>query len=209
MRTAIYLYVEEPQHRQQSTNQLAALRTFAKQKKWTITRIYIAKKQSQKGAPNTYKTTFHKMLIDAQKNKFDILLFGSLNHLSRQSILPTIKLLHQLCLWNIKFYSLNDPYLESSTIVTSLLNTFVNQERVYISERTRRGLQNQKVKGTRGPKGYLGPGAPPAKFDKKLARQLRTQGKTYQKIASMCGVSKTTIWRYFEANTKQPEASLS
>jgi DNA invertase Pin-like site-specific DNA recombinase len=46
-----------------------------------------------------------------------------------------------------------------------------------------------------GPKGFYAPGRPPAKFNLKKAKRLRTEGLSYEKIAVLCGTSKATLYR--------------
>jgi transcriptional regulator with AAA-type ATPase domain len=72
------------------------------------------------------------------------------------------------------------------------------QQRKNLSEATKAGLERQRLHGSPGPGGYFAPGRPQAKFDHELAESLRSAGLSQKQIAEKCGVSKTTIWRYFQ-----------
>lgn len=67
-----------------------------------------------------------------------------------------------------------------------------------LSEATKAGLERQRLRGSPGPRGYFAPGRPQAKFDQELAESLHSAGVSQKQIAQQCGVSKTTIWRYFQ-----------
>ena len=77
------------------------------------------------------------------------------------------------------------------------------QDSQRLSEATKAGLARQRLAGTPGPKGYLAPGRPPVEFDAALADSMHAAGASQDKIAKQCGVSKTTIWRYFQKNPQK------
>lgn len=66
------------------------------------------------------------------------------------------------------------------------------------SEATKAGLEQQRMTGSPGPNGYSAPGRPQVNFDIALAESLHAKGVSQKQIAQDCGVSKTTIWRYFQ-----------
>jgi DNA invertase Pin-like site-specific DNA recombinase len=80
-----------------------------------------------------------------------------------------------------------------------------------ISKGTKEGLTRQRLKGTPGPGGRLGPGRPEAEFDEEKARRLRATvpPHPYSKIAQLCGVSKATIIRFFGAAKKAEKKGRS
>jgi DNA invertase Pin-like site-specific DNA recombinase len=142
------------------------------------------------------------MLLDAKQHHFDALIFWTLNQLTRQNANNTILLLHKLSCWNVGFCSYTERHLDSChtsrETVFAIIALLVEQNSVYIGEKTRIGIEKQQQMHTPGPNGRFGPGRPPAVFDQERAQELRARGKSYTTIATVCGVSKATISRYFK-----------
>jgi DNA invertase Pin-like site-specific DNA recombinase len=89
--------------------------------------------------------------IGVQK-QFDMLVFWSLDRLSREGIVTTLGYLEQLRSWGIGWRSYTQPFLDTgnemvSGIVLSVLAAGARQERVTISERTKAGLVRARRAG--------------------------------------------------------------
>ena len=201
VRVAIYVRVSTSDGRQDTENQLAQLKAFAaKQKHWTVAKVYRDTASGKSSDREQYK----KMLEDAEKKRFDCLLFWSLDRLSREGVFPTLFALEKISGWGITYRSYTEQYLDSCGVfkdaVVSILATIAKQERLRLSERTKAGLARQKASGKPGPKGYIGPGKPRTVFDEAKALHLRkNEGMSYQQIADACGVPKTIIYRFFQS----------
>jgi DNA invertase Pin-like site-specific DNA recombinase len=91
------------------------------------------------------------MFEDASRGKFDILLFWSLDRLSREGVLETLQHLNRLTSYGIGWRSCTEMYLDSTGIfrdaVIGILAAVAKQERVRRSERTRAGLEKARSKG--------------------------------------------------------------
>lgn len=53
------------------------------------------------------------MMKDASQRKFDLLLFWSLDRLSREGVSQTLDYLNRLQSWGAGFRSFSEPYLDS------------------------------------------------------------------------------------------------
>lgn len=194
MRCAIYVRVSTSDGRQTNENQLLELREVATREKWNVTRIY----QDQASGKSSDREAYRRMIADAAKKKFDVLLFWSLDRLSREGVLPTLNLLNLLSGYGVQYRSHKEQYLDSCGIfrdvILSLLATLAKQERIRLSERTKAGMERARLAGR--PR----PGKPSAEFDRDLAKKLRDEDRSYSEIAGAVGVSKATVARFFSGS---------
>jgi DNA invertase Pin-like site-specific DNA recombinase len=83
MDVGIYARVSSRDRGQDFTNQLLALREFCLKQGWTIYREYV----DQISGDGRDRPAFRQMFQDASQRKFDVLLFWSLDRLSREGCL--------------------------------------------------------------------------------------------------------------------------
>jgi DNA invertase Pin-like site-specific DNA recombinase len=133
---------------------------------------------------------FERMFQDAAERKFDLLLFWSLDRLSREGVTKTFGYLERLKSNGIDWWSLKEEYLRSigpfAEALLAILAVVAKQERIRISERTRAGLERARAEGKQI-------GRPFADFDTRQARHLRRQGSSLRQIARTMGVSPATV----------------
>lgn len=200
MRGAIYSRVSAKDSPKDADQEIQQMQAMAFQNGCKTVRVY----RDSIAIPGAEQPDYRQMLLDAKQHHFDVLYFWALKQLSHQNATRTMTLLHQLSRWGIEFFSYTEPHLNSchasKEVVTSIIATLLQQDSVYIGEQTRKGLERQRKTHKRGPKGQLGPGRPPVKFDQEVVRNLRSGSKpmSYGAIASLCGVSKATIYRFFQ-----------
>ena len=198
MRCAIYVHVAATEAVQVAKSQIQQLKQTALREHWQLTKIYCDRTLKDFAVRPEYDL----MMADAEQGCFDILLFWALDRLSHEGALATLRLLMEFNAWGVHYRSFTEPYLDSCgphrQTVVPLLATFAKQQSSHISKQTKRGLARQRLTGSAGPNGRLGPGKPPVKFSHAQARRLReVEGFSYCKIAAACGVSKATIYRLF------------
>jgi DNA invertase Pin-like site-specific DNA recombinase len=187
MRIAIYGRVSTK--KQDEMNQLLQLREFVgTQAGWTLEKEYIDRVS---GAGRKERPQFQQMLADASQRKFDLLLYWSLDRLSREGIVKTISYLEQLRGWGVGWRSYTQPFLDTgnemvNSIVLSVLAAVAKQERVTISERTRAGLQRAVKAGRRL-------GRRPVRVDVQQARKLQRDGLGLRPIAKRLKISVNTL----------------
>src|SRR5438128_2047679 len=166
---AIYCRISTRDKGQDFTNQLLALREFAAKQGWIIANEYI----DLQSAKDDDRPAFRQMFQDASRRKFDVLLFWSLDRLSRAGGMATLQSLQRLTSYGIAWRSFTEQYLDSTGIfreaVIGILAAIAKQERVRLGERTRAGLARVRREGKRL-------GRPMAKVDLPLIQALRASG---------------------------------
>jgi len=187
MRVGIYARVST--RRQEEMNQLLELRRFVDaQVGWNVEREYV---ERVPGAGKKLRAQFERMMEDASRKKFDLLLFWSLDRLSREGIVKTISYLEQLKRWNVGWRSYTQPFLDTGNemvngIVLSVFAAVAKQERITISERTKAGLARAVKAGK-----LLG--RRPVAVDVNEARRLQKEGLGLRPIAARLGIAVNTL----------------
>ena len=136
-RCALYARVSTKDKGQEVENQLRQLREFAAHSGWTIAAEYI----DHETGKISDREQFQLMFTDASQRKFDVLLFWSLDRLSREGVLPTLQHLQRLTIYGVGFRSYTEQYFDSCGIfrdaVIAIVATVAKQERIRISERVK------------------------------------------------------------------------
>src|SRR5689334_19584267 len=147
MRAALYARVSTAD--QTNENQLLQLRQFAASQGWIIVAQYSEQVTGSKTDKD--RPALRQMFEAASKREFDVLLFWSLDRLSREGVLPTLQYLNRLTSYGIKWRSLTEQYIDSCGIfadaVISIMAVIARQENVRRSERTKAGLARARDKG--------------------------------------------------------------
>ena len=195
MKTALYARVSTRDKGQDTENQMRQLREFAATQGWKVTAEYVDKASGKRGD----REQFQRMLGAASRREFDILLFWSLDRLSREGVVETLNHLQRLMSYGVNYRSFTEQYLDSTGIfkeaVIGILAAVAKQERVRLSERTLAGLQRAKAQGRVGGR--------PAKVDDpktvKALRRLRGRGKSIRQIAAELRLSTNTVLKGLKA----------
>jgi DNA invertase Pin-like site-specific DNA recombinase len=171
-------------------NQLLVLRDYCKKMNYEIVNEYT---DIISGAA-TNRQQFNKMLIDASKRKFDMLLFYALDRFSRAGTRETIRFLQMLDDYGVSYKSYTEQYIDSSGIfkdvIIALLSTLAKQERIRISERVKAGLEKSRQQGRIG-------GRPPMDAYKiSQIRKLKTDGKSIVAISKSLKISRGSVYQY-------------
>ncbi len=193
MNCALYARISTRDKGQESENQLAQLRDFAAKQGWSI----IAEYTDKETGSNSDREQFQAMFKAASQRKFDILLFWSLDRLSREGVLETLQHLNRLTSYGVNYRSYTEQYFDSCGIfkdaVISILATVAKQERIRISERVKAGLSQARAKGRKL-------GRPRVQVNAMKVRALRQAGQSFEEIGQALGVSAASAWR----STKVP-----
>ena len=195
MRVALYARVSTKDKGQDTENQLRQLREFAAKQGWNVACEYIDRASGKRGD----REQFQKMFAAASKREFDVLLFWSLDRLSREGVVETLNHLQRLTGYGVNYRSFTEQYLDSTGIfkeaVIGILAAIAKQERVRLSERTIAGLERAKAQGRVG-------GRPKAEDSPSTMRdflKLQAKGLSVRKIAAEMGVSPTTVQKLAKA----------
>lgn len=188
MKVAIYSRISKDTSDNQ--NQLLVLRDYCKSMGHEIYREYVDVISGAK----EHKPAFEKMMNDASKRKFDMLLFFALDRLTREGTRKTIHYLQLLDDYGVVYKSYSEQYIDSSGIfkdvIIALLSTLAKQERVRISERVKAGLEKSRKQGRVG-------GRPTLDESKiKKIRKLKSEGVSIMQISKIVKVSRGSIYQY-------------
>jgi len=188
MRAALYGRVSTKDRGQEYENQLIQLREFAARQGWTVTLIFC---DSASGG-STDRKQFKAMFAAASRREFDVLLFWSLDRLSREGVLETLQHLQRLTSYGIAWRSFSELYLDSTGIfrdaVIGILAAIAKQEKVRISERTKAGLERARRQGK-------SLGRPRVSVDAAQILELRSQGLSWQAVSQRTGWKRATCQR--------------
>jgi len=188
---AIYGRVSTRDKGQEVENQLVQLREFAGRQGWQVVAEYL----DQASGSTSDRDQFKAMFQAASQRKFDVLLFWSLDRLTREGVLPTLQHLTRLSDYGVAWRSFTEQYLDSTGVfrdaVIGILAAIARQERVRIQERTRAGLERARRQGKTL-------GRPRVTVDAQAIRDLRAQGLSWAVISERTGVSRGTCQRVCE-----------
>ena len=191
-RCALYARVSTKDKGQDTENQLAQLREFAIRNGWQIAFEFC---DTVSGGTSD-RAEFQKMFQAASRREFDILLFWSLDRLSREGAFETLQHLQRLTAAGVAWRSFTEQYLDSTGIfreaVISILAVVAKQEKIRISERVRAGLTTARNKGKRL-------GRPRVFISRARVESLRQEGKSWREIAGVLNTSTATARRAYAA----------
>ena len=191
-RVALYGRVSTKDKGQEVQNQLRQLREFADHSGWTIVAEYI----DHESGKASDREQFQAMFAAASKRQFDVLLFWSLDRLSREGVLPTLQHLQRLTAYGIGYRSYVEQYFDSCGIfrdaVIAIIATVAKQERIRISERVKAGLSTARNKGKRL-------GRPKVFVSRAKIESLRYGGLSWREIAEQLGSNTATVRRAYAA----------
>src|SRR5579863_4371305 len=110
MRIAIYGRVSTD--KQDAENQTAQLREFAIAQHWEIALEFV----DVITGGTADRPQFQAMFEAAERGDFELLLFWSLDRLSREGVLPTLMHLERLTKLGVAYRSYSEQYLDSAGI---------------------------------------------------------------------------------------------
>jgi len=146
-RSRAALYARVSTDRQETENQLVEMRRFSESQHWTITGEYV----DHETGGHSKRPHFQKMFADARARKFDLVLFWSLDRLSREGVSATLGHLERLTGYGVGWRSHTEEYLDSCgtfrDAVLSILATIAKQERIRRSERASAAIARLRRNG--------------------------------------------------------------
>ena len=188
MKVAIYARVSK--ETSDNTNQLLILRDYCQKMSYEIHDEYVDVISG--GSAN--KPEFARMMNEASKRKFDLVLFYALDRFTREGTRKTIHYLQVLEDYGVAYKSYAEQYIDSSGIfkdvIIALLSTLAKQERVRISERVHAGLNRARQQGRIGGRPTLDA------FKIRKINELKLSGMSIKAISRELQVSRGTIYTY-------------
>ena len=175
---------------QTTENQILQLREYAEKQGWEVIDVKTDICSGSKSADE--RVGLREVFELARRRKFDVLLFWSLDRLSREGTRKTLDYLSRLDNYKVKWHSYSEEYISSLGIfadaIISLMACLAKQERLRISDRTKAGLQRAISQGK-----VLG--RPKRPDIDQQAVELRQQGYSFSRIANELNISKTHAYK--------------
>ena len=190
MKCALYARVSTEQKRgcQDPEVQLRQLRRFAATQGWKVIEEYVAHETGAKAD----RVQFQRMMTDAAKRKFDVLLFWSIDRFSREGILPVLTHMKRLNDYGVKYRSFEEPYIDTTHEFGDLLAAFAAKlaelERKRIRARVQAGIEAARAKGK-----VLG--RPRVVVNRTKVWALKDGGRSIRQIAATMKLSHGTVQR--------------
>ena len=188
MKVAIYARTSTDDGRQELTNQTRELHAYAERMGWKVVGEYLDQISGRKAD----RPQFEAAMRDARKRKYDVLLFWSLDRLTREGVLKTLLILHRLSGYGVKYRSLQEQWIDSlgafSDAIVGILATVAKFEADRMSSRVRSGLARAKAEGK-----VLG--RPRVVLDRSKLAKMRAEGMSLREIADVTGKSAMTVQR--------------
>lgn len=195
MKAALYARVSTKDKGQDVENQLVELRRFAASQDWEIQAEHIDHETGGKKD----REQFRRLFGAAARHDFDVVLFWSLDRLTREGALETLQHLNTLSSYHVGFRSFTEPYLDSCGIfkdaVVAILGTIAKQERIRLAERVRAGIARRKAKG-------LPVGRQRKIMDHEELVRMKGEGMSVREIARVTGQKKSTVGRRLKGAKK-------
>lgn len=146
MKAALYLRVSTTE--QDTANQLPALEGYAKRHDLAITEVY---QESETAWKNGHQAELGKLLEDARRGKFQIVLVWALDRLSREGALAILSLVDRLKRHGVKVISYQESWTEApgelADILYAITGWVARMESQRRSERTKAGMERAKLGG--------------------------------------------------------------
>jgi DNA invertase Pin-like site-specific DNA recombinase len=148
MKIAIYARVSKSDESQDPLNQLNPLRDYAK----AIGGEVVAEFVDLSSGGNSERENFLRMLNDADRRKFDLLLIWALDRFSREGISNTLGYFQRLQRNGVAIKSLKESWLDTQDsglgqLLLAIFSWVAQQERMRIVERTKAGLERARKEG--------------------------------------------------------------
>ena len=163
MKACLYCRVSTAE--QDTENQSMVLTAWAKQRGFDIVKVYEEDESAWKAG---HQRELARLLDDARKRKFDVILVWGLDRLSRQGAAAILGLVNKLNRYGVKVLSYQESWTEApgelGELLFAIAGWVAKMESQQRSERTKAGLARAKAQGRRL-------GRPPGSKDKRKRRK--------------------------------------
>ena len=182
------IYARVSTDKQKAEMQVVELKVFVKRRGFSLGQIYID--QGYTGG-NIQRPAFGKMMEDAHKRSFDVLIVWKLDRLSRslKDLITTLETLGSLGVDFISYDNSLDTSTPTGKLVFHVVGSVAEFERDIIRERVRAGLAKARRNGKR-----LGRPSILAKVSGKI-HILKEKGLSNRAIARQVRVGEATVRR--------------
>lgn len=199
MKTALYARVST-RDKQTPQNQLDQLRAYAQARGLEIVAEYVDRDCGERDD----RSELQRMLHHAVHGRFQLLLFWSLDRISRGGVRKTLEILDLISSCQVKFRSLKQPEIDTSgpwgTVIVAIFAAMAQVELELLRERTRAGVARARAQGKKI-------GRPRRVLSLDRIEQLSADGAGLRAIARQVGVSPQTVRRRLSQKTASTPAA--
>lgn len=201
-KAAIYARVSTTGNGQDVGLQLDELRQVARQRGWRVVNEYVDDGVS--GAKET-RPQLDRLMGDARRGKIDLVAVWKLDRLGR-SLAHLLRLLDELAALGVGFVSVRDSGMDTTSptgrLMLQILGAFAEFERAMIQERVVAGVRRAQAAGKHC-------GRPKVDMDLRPALALLDQGRGLKQVATILGVSRSTLRRRLEDQGHWPRPAAT
>lgn len=162
-RAVIYARVSTGQ--QDADNQTAVLKEWAMQRSFEVVGVYM---ETESAWRDGHQQELARLVRDARKGRFSIVLIWALDRLSRLGALSILSLIHKLASYGVRVLSHEESWTEApgelAEILFAIAGWVARMESQRRSERTKAGLVRVRAAGVRL-------GRPPGAKDKRRRKK--------------------------------------
>lgn len=187
MKTAIYARISTSDKKQDLDTQLLPLKEYVASRGWNVYEVYTDQISGSKES----RPGLNKMMEDAHRRKFDILLVWRFDRFARSTkqLILALDTFRSLGINFISYQESVDTTTPTGQLMFTLLASFAQFERSIIQERVRAGLEKARAKGKTL-------GRPKATIDMKKLNDMRNQGMSLRQISEQLGIPRSTLSKY-------------
>ncbi|MBU0764398.1 MAG: recombinase family protein [Bacteroidetes bacterium] len=186
----VLIYICRSSKRRETERQLTSLRSYCSSLGFTLFKEIVDDGIVRDDCSDGFRDVF----FHASRRAYDLLLFWSIDNFIREGAARTITYLQELRGYGVEFKSYTELYIDSTgifnNVLFSLLETFVRQEKAYLSGRVRAGMEKARRKGRMAGRPVL---------DERLRKKiklLREKEFSFRRIGRELGISDRTAAKY-------------
>jgi putative DNA-invertase from lambdoid prophage Rac len=187
MKVALYARVSKADESQSPENQLLRLHAFAASQGWTVVREYV----DRASGANPDRPALEELMAAARGNQLKCVVMTKIDRMARSTI-NLYSIVEELTEKKVGLVCIDQPEISTTRsmgkLLLAVLGGIAEFERDLIRDRTIDGLERARARGKRL-------GRPPMRIDVERARELRSKGLGYRKVAEELGVSRQTLWK--------------
>lgn len=146
MKAVIYSRVSSQE--QSTDNQISVLKGWSEHRGYDLVKVYQEAESAWKAG---HQRELSRLIDDAKKGKFDIVLVWSLDRVSREGALAILELINNFSKWGIKLLSYQETWTDApgelAELLYALAGWVARMESQRRSERTKAGLARVRREG--------------------------------------------------------------
>jgi DNA invertase Pin-like site-specific DNA recombinase len=197
MRVALYARVSTRDKGQDTENQLAQLREFARLQGWTVVHEYVDRVTGK----HSDREQFRTMFAAASRREFDAIVTWAVDRLSREGVAQTFEHIKTLLGYGVQYISYTETHFRTTgpagELMIAIAAWIAQQERIRLSERTKAGLERARKQRRIG-------GRPALVLDRERITRMDEEGFTMREMAVEMQISPASGCRILRGHRRTP-----